>query len=102
LGLEDGGRALTRLDEETLETLLGWGKSLAGDPRAEVRAAGRAILVLIDEIGRLNGELGKVVQGTDRTSVEQLYEDPLLAEGAAASDELASTLRSRLRGLARR
>ena len=39
-----------RLDEERLEILRGWGAGLAGDTREELRAAGKAITVLIDEI----------------------------------------------------
>jgi hypothetical protein len=46
-----------RLDEERLEILRGWGAGLAGDGREELRAAGKAITVLIDEIDRLQVDL---------------------------------------------
>jgi len=46
-----------RLDEAKIETLRIWGDGLSGDPRDEVRAAGRAITLLVDEIERLNVDL---------------------------------------------
>lgn len=48
---------IERLDEERLEILRGWGAGLAGDGREELRAAGKAIMVLIDEIDRLQVDL---------------------------------------------
>ncbi len=46
-----------RLDEQRLEILRSWGAGLAGDDREELRAAGKAITVLIDEIDRLQVDL---------------------------------------------
>lgn len=46
-----------RLDEAKVETLRSWGEGLQGDPREEVRAAGRAITMLVEEIERLNIDL---------------------------------------------
>ena len=46
-----------RLDEAKVETLRAWGEGLAHDPRDEVRAAGRAITMLVDEIEHLNVDL---------------------------------------------
>ena len=46
-----------RLDEAKIETLRIWGDGLSGDPREEVRAAGRAITLLVEEIERLNVDL---------------------------------------------
>ena len=42
------------LDAEKLEVLRGWGGGLQDDARAEVAAAGRAIMLLIEEIERLH------------------------------------------------
>ena len=42
------------LDAEKLGVLRGWGEGLERDQREEVAAAGRAILMLIDEIERLH------------------------------------------------
>jgi hypothetical protein len=46
-----------RLDEERLEMLRSWGEGLAHDPRDEVRAAGKAILMLIEEVEFLHVDL---------------------------------------------
>ena len=46
-----------RLDEAKVETLRAWGEGLRDDPREEVRAAGRAITMLVEEIERLNIDL---------------------------------------------
>ncbi len=46
-----------RLDEAKIETLRIWGEGLSGDSREEVRAAGRAITMLVEEIERLNVDL---------------------------------------------
>ncbi len=48
---------MARLDEERLEILRGWGAGLASDDREELRAAGKAITVLIEEIDRLEIDL---------------------------------------------
>jgi hypothetical protein len=48
---------VNRLDEERLEILRGWGVGLSSDEREELRAAGKAITVLIDEIDRLHVDL---------------------------------------------
>jgi hypothetical protein len=45
-----------RLDEEKIELLRRWGVGLQSDERDELRAAGRAILLLIEEIERLHVE----------------------------------------------
>jgi hypothetical protein len=46
-----------RLDEAKVETLRSWGEGLQTDLREEVRAAGRAITMLVEEIERLNIDL---------------------------------------------
>ena len=45
------------MTEEEFETLRSWGNSLTEDARPEVRAAGRAILLLASEVERLQVEL---------------------------------------------
>jgi hypothetical protein len=49
-----------RLDEAKVETLRSWGEGLQSDPRDEVRAAGRAITMLVEEVERLNIDLWHV------------------------------------------
>jgi hypothetical protein len=63
-----------RLDEERLEILRSWGAGLASDPREELRAAGKAITVLIEEIDRLQVDLwnGKVDHPDGREPLEPL------------------------------
>ena len=85
------------LDAEKIEVLRRWGEGLQTDAREEVAAAGRAILLLIEEIERLHVLLW------DR----KLYPDaPLPPEGggepASAGEPepeatLGHTLRERLR-----
>ena len=48
---------IDRLDEQRLEILRSWGTGLSSDPREELRAAGKAITVLIEEIDQLQVDL---------------------------------------------
>jgi len=48
-----------RLDEERIEVLRLWGEGLGRDGREEMRAAGRAIILLIEEIERLHLDLNE-------------------------------------------
>jgi hypothetical protein len=84
---------MERLDEERLETLRSWGSGLEAEERPEVRAAGRAILLLLDEIELLHMDLWHA-----RASVEG---EPVEGEPVAAAPEPGdeSTLRARLRRL---
>ena len=74
-----------RLDEERLEILRSWGIGLASDDREELRAAGKAITVLIDEIDRLQVDLWNA------RAVEREPGEPLVvaAQGHALRDRLA-------------
>jgi len=55
--VEYAARVVERLDEERLETLRTWGAGLSTHARDELRAAGKAILMLVDEIDRLEADL---------------------------------------------
>ena len=83
---------MERLDEERIELLRLWGEGLARDGREEMRAAGRAIVLLIEELERLQAELS--------------YEPAPRTTPATPSDELEpdvqAGLRSRLRQFGRR
>ena len=48
---------MQRLDEERLETLREWGQGLSTNARDELRAAGKAILMLVDEVDRLQADV---------------------------------------------
>jgi hypothetical protein len=109
-----------RLDDEKLETLRRWGVGLGGDGRDELRAAGKAILILIDEIERLQVDIWRERDGSREQitmaaedgrvpapapapapcrekSLEEVAEEFL--SGTAAGDGLEPTLRRRLRRL---
>ena len=64
-----------RLDEAKIETLRVWGEGLSGDVRDEVRAAGRAITMLVEEIERLNVDLWN-----ERANDIRFAEPPSLVE----------------------
>lgn len=90
-----------RFDEEKLDVLRHWGRGLSDDPRDEVRAAGRAITMLIEEIERLYVELWHARDA--RTPVEEAGAvDEPVAE--ALDSTLVARLRERFvpRGLGRR
>lgn len=74
----------TRLDAEKLDVLRAWGAGLAGDGREEVRAAGRAIVLLVEEIDHLYVELWHARDGSR-------------AEPEPPVENLERTLRSRIR-----
>ena len=50
-------RVAERLDEERLEILRTWGTGLSTSGRDELRAAGKAIVMLIEEIDRLQADV---------------------------------------------
>ena len=79
-----------RLDDEKIEALHAWGDRLAEDDREDVRAAGRAILVLVEEVTSLRRAL----------SHESVI--PLAASARDSESELQSGLRARLSQFARR
>ena len=63
-----------RLDDEKLETLRRWGVGLGADGRDELRAAGKAILILIDEIERLQVDIWRERDGS-RERITMAAED---------------------------
>jgi hypothetical protein len=73
-----------RLDEERLEMLRSWGAGLSTSGRDELRAAGKAILMLIEEIERLQVDVWNA-----RAEANQAAEQ-------RSSQSLATTLRDRL------
>ncbi len=76
-----------RLDSEQIELLRAWGAGLATDERDEVRAAGKAITLLVDEIDRLNIDLWNLRAG----------EEPASPPADTTEPALGSALRDRLR-----
>ena len=88
-----------RLDEQKIATLRLWADGLARDDRDEMRAAARAILMLIDEIELLHVELWHAgrLRGAEVGEEEE-------AEGEAPAERpsLRSVLRERLRSATER
>ena len=79
-----------RLDAEQIETLRAWGAGLANDEREEVRAAGKAITLLVDEIDRLNVDLWNLRAGESASSLIAA------SEPEPEPPSLGTTLRERL------
>ena len=80
--MEYAARVVERLDEERLETLRTWGTGLSTNARDELRAAGKAILMLVDEIDRLEADLWNA-----RAEAKQAAAKAAAAEAAAVPVE---------------
>ncbi len=72
-----------RLDAEKLDVLRRWGAGLSRDERDEVRSAGRAILLLIEEIEQLHIDMWHAREAPEPTD--------------DADDSFVASLRRRLR-----
>jgi hypothetical protein len=82
-----------RLDEDKLEALQLWGQKLRTARREESAAAGRAILMLIEEIERLQTELSDAHEPVNPSAATPENEASVAAD---ESEEPASTLHQRL------
>ena len=104
-------RVAERLDEERLEILRTWGAGLSASGRDELRAAGKAIVMLIDEIDRLQADVWMageaavhrarietaVAQAAPETEPEPEPEtDPAQRISVDGSEALALTLSERI------
>jgi len=87
---------MRRLDEEKLEQLRRWGAGLAGTEDQELRATGKAILLLIEEIESLHVELWHAKAEAVRP---EKPEPEVIPE---TDGSLEGTLGARLRRLGRR
>lgn len=84
----------SRLDEDKLDQLRRWGAGLAATADQELRATGKAILLLIEEIEALNVELWNA-----KVAVAVASEEPEPVQ--EADGDLDRTLSARLRRLSR-
>ena len=85
-----------RLDEDKIEQLRRWGAGLSNDDNHELRATGKAILLLIEEIEGLHVDLCNA-----KAMPEQV--EPDTGDQDARSDaNLDRTLRARVRRLSSR
>jgi hypothetical protein len=75
---------MDRLDEEKLETLWTWGEGLLDDGRAELRAAGSAILMLVEEIELVNVDLwhARPVRAREAGGLSAKSEEPASQDGS--------------------
>ena len=85
-----------RLDEEQIETLRKWGARLETDTRAELRAAGKAIVILVDEIERLRLDPQCVGDASNTLIEPSTREAKQESLEAASSQSLSASLRERL------
>lgn len=84
--------SVERLDEERIDMLRRWGEGLERDDRDEVRAAGRAIMLLIEEVEQLHVDLWNLrSQGGAAEPLEE-----------GGEPEVQASLRARLSQLGRR
>jgi hypothetical protein len=81
-----------RLDEQKIETLQSWAEGLLRDERSELRAAAKAILLLIEEIEHLHVDLW---HARDEESGEIVPDEPKVDEAPAPT--LREALARRLR-----
>lgn len=96
-------RVAERLDEERLEILRAWGTGLWTSDRDELRAAGKAIVMLIEEIDRLQADVWMAGEAavqraraaaTPAPDPEPVQEQPRLEVDGA--DTIALTLSERI------
>jgi hypothetical protein len=90
---------MSRLDEEKLALLRRWGEGLTVDDREEVRAAGRAILMLSDEIERLHIDLWHARDSHPDEPDDSSEAAPEAAVAPAPETGLGSALRRRIAAL---
>jgi hypothetical protein len=85
---------MDRLDEEKLEMLRTWGEGLLNDGRDELRAAGRAIMMLVEEIELLHVDLWHARQHMAKEAETQPG-----AEATESRRQLGSALQRRISAL---
>jgi hypothetical protein len=93
---EKGGLLSDRLDEDKVEQLRRWGVGLSKDASDEVRATGKAILLLIEEIERLHVDLWNAKAMGSPEAHDGVGEE------VRSDASLETSLRARLRRIATR
>jgi hypothetical protein len=95
----EGASLNSRLDEDKLDQLRRWGTGLAAADDQELRATGKAILLLIEEIEALHVELWNAKTAPAPAENDGAEPEP---ESEAEQASLERTLGARLRRLGRR
>lgn len=88
--MDSGGPLNNRLDEGKIDQLRAWGSGLAANGSDDLRATGKAILLLIEEIERLHIDLWNAKATQEQALPDQSERD----DSVQAS--LDRTLRGRL------
>jgi hypothetical protein len=84
-----------RLDEQKIQTLQSWAEGLLRDERSELRAAAKAILLLIEEIEHLHVDLWHARDEGSAEIAEIVPDEPEVDDTPAPT--LRETLARRLR-----
>jgi hypothetical protein len=94
---------VAELDEQKLTLLRSWGAGLERDEREEVAAAGRAILLLVEEIEQLHVELwhARTAAAPAPEPEQEPAEAPHAPAAPAERSSLGATLRNRLKSVGR-
>jgi hypothetical protein len=82
-----------RLDEQKIETLQSWAEGLLRDERSELRAAAKAILLLIEEIEHLHVDVWHARDG-ERDESAEIVPDVLDVPEPTLREALARRLRA--------
>jgi hypothetical protein len=85
------------VDEEEFDSLRRWGEALIDDPRDEVRAAGKAIMLLAAEVERLQVELWHLRLGVGGPDADG--KGPPVAASGDPAPELDASLRAQARSI---
>jgi len=83
-----------RLDEQKIETLQSWAEGLLRDERSELRAAAKAILLLIEEIEHLHVDLWHARD--EESESEKIVPDAIVPDEDDLPEVPAPTLREAL------
>jgi hypothetical protein len=95
--LSTGGPLNERLDEGKIDQLRAWGSGLAANGGDDLRATGKAILLLIEEIERLHIDLWNA-----KAAQALAPDDPADEDAEQVQASMDRTLRARLRRVAKR
>ena len=82
--VKNGGHLSEHLDEDKIDQLRRWGSGLANADTDELRATGKAILLLIDEIEALHVDLWNAKAARVEAAVDDDHSEPDLHRSLAA------------------
>jgi hypothetical protein len=83
-----------RLDEQKIETLQSWAEGLLRDERSELRAAAKAIMLLIEEIEHLHVDLWHARDAEREEESAEIVPDLVDVPAPTLREALARRLRA--------